>query len=84
MTLRLLLVLLALPYVARAQAPIPPALPSPAQSPPAQARSFEPTLYCLYDGMPYSRGSRLYQAGLAMACDSVAANPASLVWQLAR
>ena len=80
---------LALPIAALAQSPAPPAAPSlplPTHAATARPRSheFEPMLYCLYDGIPYSRGSRLYQGGFAMSCDLVANNNNSLVWQLVR
>ncbi len=79
------LLVLALPAVARAQNPLPPAPPLPTvPSPPPQASIYEPTLYCLYNGIPYSRGSRLYQGGFAMSCDAVAATTTSLIWQLVR
>jgi hypothetical protein len=81
------LLMVVLPGVALAQqvptvpAPPLPTLPGP---PPTQAHPFEPTVYCLYNGIPYSRGSRLYQGGFAMSCDSVPAATNSLVWQLVR
>ena len=54
----------------------------PAQPPaPPQSMGFEPTVFCLYAGAPYSRGSRVYQGGFAMSCDAVPAVPSSLVWQ---
>ena len=79
------LLLLAAPALARAQTPLSSAPPQPtAPSQPNGGSIFEPTLYCLYNGLPYSRGSRLYQGGVAMSCDQVANNTSSLVWQLAR
>ena len=82
------LIILALPAAALAQGPPPPAAPSPPlptlPPPAAKSHEFEPMLYCLYDGIPYSRGSRLYQGGFAMSCDLVAGNSNSLVWQLVR
>ncbi len=88
--MRYIVIMLAvgLPIAAAAQSPAAPAAPSPPlpSPPPTQARSheFEPMVYCLYDGIPYSRGSRLYQGGFAMSCDLVANNNNSLVWQLVR
>ena len=88
--MRFLVILLAvgLPVAALAQSPTAPAAPSPPlptlPPPPAKSHEFEPMLYCLYDGIPYSRGSRLYQGGFAMSCDLVANNNNSLVWQLVR
>ncbi len=88
--LRVLAILLAvgLSGVALAQSPAIPAVPAPplpsVPPPPAKSHEFEPMLYCLYDGIPYSRGSRLYQGGFAMSCDLVANNNNSLVWQLVR
>ena len=79
------LLLLAMPAVVHAQNPLPPAVPLPTvPGQPAQPSIFEPTLYCLYNGIPYSRGSRLYQGGFAMSCDLIPNNPSSLVWQLVR
>ena len=77
------LFVIAMPALANAQNPLPPAPPLPTvPSQPAQASIYEPTLYCLYNGIPYSRGSRLYQGGFAMSCDFVPASPGSLIWQL--
>ena len=85
MKIALALALVALPVIARAQNPLPPAPPLPnVPTPPPQASIYEPTLYCLYDGIPYSRGSRLYQGGFAMSCDLVPNSASSLVWVLVR
>ena len=79
------LFLVAVPAIAHAQNPLPPAVPLPnVPEKPAQQSIYEPTLYCLYNGIPYSRGSRLYQGGFAMSCDVVPNYPSSLVWQLVR
>ena len=79
------LFLAAIPVAAHAQNPLPPAVPLPSvPGQPAQQSIYEPTLYCLYNGIPYSRGSRLYQGGFAMSCDLIPNNSSSLVWQLVR
>ena len=79
------LLLVALPVAASAQNPLPPAQPLQTAPPiPAPPSIYEPTLYCLYNGIPYTRGSRLYEGGFAMSCDSVATSPTSLIWQLVR
>ena len=73
------LFLAALPAAAYAQNPLPPAVPLPTvPEKPAHQSAYEPTLYCLYNGIPYSRGSASTRVG--SPCRATSSPPAPAAW----